>query len=154
MLEDLSKRDLEWRRIALKICGCKNLADDLTNDMYIQVYEVRDQYKEINEWFVFRVIKNLYLHYLRNKKKTGYIDEVSKVKLAVLSAPIKCEVLEDRIMVNEALKQLDWMKQQYLLHRHEGSLRKKGEELNISYRTIQYQSDKALKELKLIINPK
>ena len=49
MLEELCKRDDEWRKIALKICGDKNIADDVVQQMYISIYDQGKQWDEIKD---------------------------------------------------------------------------------------------------------
>ena len=71
MLKHLAKKDKYWREIALKICKDKMLADDLVNDMYLKLYEVK---KQISDFYVIITIRNLYYDYLRDKKKTVSIN--------------------------------------------------------------------------------
>jgi|TARA_R110002020_G_scaffold50199_5_gene142085 DNA-directed RNA polymerase specialized sigma24 family protein len=57
ILEELSKSDDRWRSVALKICGNKQIADDLVQDMYLKVAT----YDKVNANFVYKVITNLFL---------------------------------------------------------------------------------------------
>jgi len=63
-LTDLAKDDARWRMVALKLCGNKEMADDLVQDMYLKVAE----YKSINASFVYKTIKSLYIDNLRERK--------------------------------------------------------------------------------------
>ena len=71
MLTELSKNDAQWRKMAFSNCKDKNLADDITNDMYIKLHTCKKKYNEIDEGYIFRVIKNTYLHYLRKQRKSS-----------------------------------------------------------------------------------
>ena len=64
LLDKLVKDDARWRMIALKLCGNKEMADDLVQDMYLKVAE----YKSINASFVYKTIKSLYIDNLRERK--------------------------------------------------------------------------------------
>ena len=39
MLLELSKKDKKWRHIALKLCGNKDLADDIVQEMYLKLHD-------------------------------------------------------------------------------------------------------------------
>ncbi len=39
---ELSKKDKKWRHIALKLCGNKELADDIVQDMYLKLHDKED----------------------------------------------------------------------------------------------------------------
>ena len=80
MLKQLSSRDKEWRKIALKIVSYynvsnaekKSLADDLVQNMYIKVYEQGKQWDEIKnsvEFYVYIVIRNLFYNHVREQKR-------------------------------------------------------------------------------------
>ena len=64
LLDKLVKDDARWRMVALKLCGNKEMADDLVQDMYLKVAE----YKSINASFVYKTIKSLFLLSFRNKR--------------------------------------------------------------------------------------
>jgi len=56
MLEELCKRDKDWRRMAFHICKSKDIADDIVQDMYIKFSNYN---KSLNEYYVFFAL-NLY----------------------------------------------------------------------------------------------
>ena len=141
MLQELSKEDKKWRRMALAICRNKQLADDLTNDMYLQLHKAN--YKEINDWFIFVIIKNLYLHHLRKTNKTKLFTELDKVEKAECN-----EKLNERHLINDALNELDFYDREILLHTSERSLRKNRDFLNITVDVLYYSRKNALEKLK------
>ncbi len=71
MLEELCKSHDKWLRMAMSICGNRDKANDLTQDMYVQLHDVT---KEINEWYVYRTIKTLFLMELRENKNKTFVE--------------------------------------------------------------------------------
>lgn len=140
MLKELSLRDSEWRKIALKICGCKHLADDLVNDMYIKFHNSPPKY--ITTSYVSYAIYHLFLNYNKKKKITKSIEDCY--------IDVKCEDddLNLRLKMDEALNELSFVDREILLHTHERSLRKNVEHLNITIRTLQHSKGIALEKLK------
>ena len=77
ILTKLSKKDNKWRSIALSICKDKNLADDLVNDAYLKVKD----YKEVKDYMMVVVIRNLFYNHIKKQK------EISLSELHYLKAP-------------------------------------------------------------------
>lgn len=65
MLEQLAKRDKDWRRMALQICGDKMTADDLVQDMYLKFANYD---KELNDYYIFFAIRSIYINNLKKRK--------------------------------------------------------------------------------------
>ena len=57
MLDELCKRDKEWRKMAFHICKSKDLADDIVQDMYIKFANYQ---KPLNDHYIFFAIKCLF----------------------------------------------------------------------------------------------
>lgn len=70
VLESLSKKDKEWRKIAYNITGSKSEADDLVHDMYMRMYKYNRS--KWNYSFVILVMWNLF----KDKKKCKYTNAV------------------------------------------------------------------------------
>jgi DNA-directed RNA polymerase specialized sigma24 family protein len=68
MIEQLALKDSLWRKIALKICKDETLSDDLVQDMYLKLYDCK---KEINDFYVIRTIRNLFLDYIKQKNNVS-----------------------------------------------------------------------------------
>jgi len=68
MIEQLALKDSLWRKIALKICKDKMLSDDLVNDMYLKLYDCK---KEINDFYVIRTIRNLFLDHIKQNNNVS-----------------------------------------------------------------------------------
>ena len=66
MLEQLAKKDKDWRKMAYQICGDKMTADDLVQDMYIKMANCQ---KEVNEYYIIRVMINLFKDGIKSNNK-------------------------------------------------------------------------------------
>jgi len=140
MLNELSKRDSEWRKIALKICGNKSLADDLVNDMYLKIHKRNPSYW--NTDYISYAIYHLYLEHLRTNAKTIFLDDIN-----IIETNDNDYTTEIRIKVDNALNELGFFDREILLHTHEKSLRKTAETLNMNYGKVFYQKKLALEKL-------
>lgn len=153
MLEQLSKQDKRWRAMALSICQNKELAEDLTNDMYIILHNTGKKYEQINASYIYRVIKTQYLMYLRDKKETCFTEVFNDDYNLILENCNKN--LKERELINEALKELTFFEREILLHTSERSLRANEEHfkdsngnVTMSYRVIHHSKKNALEKLK------
>ena len=81
ILNELSKRNKEWHRIALSICKDEHLANDLVQLMYIRILKyIKDIDKikvngKINSLYIYVTIKNIYYQHknkLKKKKRFEY----------------------------------------------------------------------------------
>lgn len=71
-IEQLSKRDKEWRRIAFSLCTDRMLADDLVQNMYIRIYESGKEWNEIKdkqEFYVYICLRNLFFNHVKKENK-------------------------------------------------------------------------------------
>lgn len=151
MLEELSKKDKDWRIIAYKICGCKHMADDLVQDMYLAMHE--KYYDNINEWFVWIVIRNLFYNKIKKNKKLIKFDKdiTDLIQIKNISYPHKDDTLENRKKINNALSNLDLWDREILLHTSEKSLDALSKETGIHRSTLNYNRKIALKKLKQLL---
>jgi DNA-directed RNA polymerase specialized sigma24 family protein len=44
MLEELAKNHDKWLRMAMSICGNRDKANDLTQDMYVKLHDCNQRY--------------------------------------------------------------------------------------------------------------
>jgi RNA polymerase sigma factor (sigma-70 family) len=69
MLNELSKRDKDWRLLARQITSTSNLpaylADDFVNDMYIKLHDKKGKY---NTSYIYLTLKSICYDYLRKRK--------------------------------------------------------------------------------------
>lgn len=93
MLEQLAKRDKDWRRMAYQICGDKMIADDLVQDMYLKFANYT---QEINDYYVFFAIRSIFL------------DGIKKRKIEIVSSDVETINLNDESYCEETdfLKEL------------------------------------------------
>ena len=75
IIEDLYKNHNNWIGYATKVCGDYQQAQDLVQEMYLKMH---DSQKEVNNSYIYCVIKNIFLdQYRKNKvkEKTVYYQE-------------------------------------------------------------------------------
>jgi DNA-directed RNA polymerase specialized sigma24 family protein len=65
MLEELAKRDQDWRKMAFHICKCHDTADDIVQDMYLKFANYD---KKVNDFYIYFAIKSIWLDRLKDKK--------------------------------------------------------------------------------------
>jgi RNA polymerase sigma factor (sigma-70 family) len=77
MLNELSKRDKEWRLLARQITTTSNLptylADDFVNDMYIKLHDKKGKY---NTSYIYLTLKSICYDYLRKRKDTVPFEKI------------------------------------------------------------------------------
>ena len=83
ILLELSKRQDEWVKMATKICGCKDKARDLVQDMYLKVGQselaVRKEYSN----FIYTVMDNIEKD--RNRRDNSFVEDKKRVFVLTLS---------------------------------------------------------------------
>lgn len=135
-LNILSQKDDKWRVFAFKLTKDKMLSDDLVNDMYLKLHKVE---KEINDFYVYATIRNLYFDFLRLDNKTVSLELLSE---RTIDAPFEVDDTEKHIIENVYWVARDYM----LLMSDKKSLRQIGKELNTNYgfiyRTVKEEKDK------------
>jgi DNA-directed RNA polymerase specialized sigma24 family protein len=65
MLEELAKRDKDWRKMAFHICKSHDTADDIVQDMYLKFANYD---KKVNDFYIYFAIKSIWLDKLKDKK--------------------------------------------------------------------------------------
>ena len=75
MLQRISKKDKYWRQTALRICGNKDEADDIVQEMYLRLY--RSKKKKVSDWYVYKTILSIYLN--RKNKINTFVDELPEI---------------------------------------------------------------------------
>ena len=135
ILEELSKKDKEWRKAAYVICKDKMLADDLVQEMYFKLMN-RTKW---NDYFVFITLRNLFLDYLR-KQKDVRLEELHYIE-------DRTEIFEpddEEQKILDAFDKLDWVQKELLLERANGmSLRDIQKRYNINYGYTYRETTKA-----------
>lgn len=136
MLE-LSKRDKEWRKIALKITGNKQLADEVVQDMYLALSKHND--KKFNTNYVSYCMAHLYYKMIAKSKETVTIEgyEFQEDKPYELSD-------EDLILL-ERYEKISWHKKEIFNEYRKSSIRKVADDFDMN-RGFVFSSIKELKE--------
>ena len=84
ILKLLSKDHAKWLRI-VKSFGLEEDAEDLVQDMYLKIYNLDNRYidtimfneEEVNHYFIFRILRNMFLDKCKKKKYTTSIEVTS-----------------------------------------------------------------------------
>ena len=139
MLEELCKRDKDWRRMAFHICKSKDIADDIVQDMYIKFSNYN---KPINEYYIFFALKSIFLDYLRKEKTKVELNEN-------LCNFDEYDYDNDKIkeLALEKVKQLPYFEKELLTVTQEISQRKLARETDISFIVINKTIKKTKKQL-------
>ena len=104
MLDKLAQRHNEWLKLAFKICRNTENAKDLVQDMYIKVYNSGKEYEEINECYIYFIMRNQFLNEIEAEKK--FVD----VEISILND------LNDEYNIENDIKEsitIDILKQEY-----------------------------------------
>lgn len=140
MLENLSKRDNEWRKIALKICGSKSLADDIVQEMYLKVYSAKP--KHINTSYIYKAITSVYLNHV---KKTKNNLDITDLQIAYDDNKKEFDDYEQTII--DRAKELSFHKREFIKESYDKSFREIDKEFNINYAFVYRETNKGIKEV-------
>lgn len=127
MLEELSKKDFYWRKIAFNICKDKMLADDLVGDMYLKLFDCE---KQINDFYVIIVIRNLFLDHIKKSKQNVSIDLFYNVS----TDEAKFELNDYELSIIEDCNKLSYLQLGLLNESYDLSIR----EIATKYKHIDY----------------
>ena len=139
MLEELAKLDSEWRKIATKICGNKDLADDMVQDMYIKMHRLQPKYW--NKHYISYAIYHLFINHIKESKKTVYLEDI------LFTDTEDSEITKDRLRIIKVLDEVSIVDKQVLLATHEKSLREASKDLFMSHMTLHNKKKKAFEKL-------
>lgn len=96
MINELAKKDAQWRKMSYQICKDKDLADELTQEMYLKLqYKI----KPLSDGYIFVTLRSLFYDYLKNNNIL--IDDFSKFEVID-------ELYIEPIDYNELSKDLTW----------------------------------------------
>ena len=65
ILQELAKKDAQWRKMAFQICKDKDLADELVQEMYLKLYQNTNL---IKDGYIYTVLRNLFYDYAKTQK--------------------------------------------------------------------------------------
>jgi hypothetical protein len=96
IIHELAKKDAQWRKMALQICKCKDLADELVQNMYIKLSE---RTIPVSDGYIFVTLRSLFYDSLKNNDIL--IDDFSKFE-------IEDEEYNEGIDYSDLAKDLTW----------------------------------------------
>ena len=96
IIHELAKKDAQWRKMALQICKCKDLADELVQNMYIKLSE---RTIPVSDGYIFVTLRSLFYDSLKNNDIL--IDDFSKFE-------VEDEEYCEGIDYSELSKDLTW----------------------------------------------
>lgn len=96
IIHELAKKDAQWRKMALQICKCKDLADELVQNMYIKL---SDRTIPVSDGYIFVTLRSLFYDSLKNNDIL--IEDFSKFE-------IQDEEYCEGIDYDEISKDLTW----------------------------------------------
>lgn len=157
MLDELSKKDKKWRRLALSITKDKDEADEIVQEMYIKIHDLNKEM--VNDFYVYYTMKHIF--YSRLKKREIPIDIEFEILLSDSRINNNYTVSNDdfdelelilRKEINECLNELDFETREILLHTCERSLRANEKKFDgvITKMQLYYERKKGLEKLKKI----
>ncbi len=136
MLEQLSKKDKQWRQVAFSICKDKTLTDDLVQDMYLKAIKYN---KPLNDAYIYFIIRSLFLDHCRKKHNKVSIEELYYLRDKVSTF----EVNDTELQILKRYELLDWKQQQLIEESYDKSLRQIEKDfplINYAYAYRQIQS--------------
>jgi RNA polymerase sigma factor (sigma-70 family) len=140
VLDILCKRDSEWRKLALQICGCPHKANDLVQDMYIKLMNKKEP---VNTSFVYHTMKHIFIDSIRKVNPEVSTDDFKRI-----SNIDDNDKTQERFELLDMIKECSWFEREVLLLTHEKSLRKASEDTGVFYGVLNYHKQKALSKLK------
>jgi DNA-directed RNA polymerase specialized sigma24 family protein len=76
MIYELAKKDAQWRKMSYQICKDRDLADELTQEMYLKL---QNKIKPLSDGYIFVTLRSLFYDYLKNNNIL--IDDFSKFEV-------------------------------------------------------------------------
>jgi DNA-directed RNA polymerase specialized sigma24 family protein len=150
MLDELCKRDKEWRKMAFHICKSKVLADDIVQDMYLKFANYK---KPINDYYIFFAIKHIFTDYIRKENNIKFIEidlfpfEVDKKMGEINNDFYDFETDYLKELALTKVKELPYFERELLTVTQEISQRQLARETDISFVVINQTIKKTKKQL-------
>ena len=126
MLEELSKKDKLWRKIAYNICRDRMLADDIVQEMYLRFH--RNPKERATNSYVAFVISSVYFNYLKERK------DISLSEFYYIECHNKpFEPTDEQQEILDRLESVEWWKLELIDESYDRSYREIGRIYNINY---------------------
>ena len=135
MLDELCKRDSEWRKLATHICGDAYLADDLVQEMYLKLLNKK---KEVNTSYIYITLRSIYIDHLRKQKETELNENITDDNYF-------CNVNEE---VSKRIGKLPFVQRNIMLLKQDKTFREIENEFDIKVSRVYSSYRKGLEKLK------
>lgn len=145
MLEELAKRDKDWRRMAFQICRDKCLADDLVQDMYIK-FSTESYNKDLNDYYIFFAIRSIYLNTIKKRKLDIVSNEIENINVIEDEYCLFKDNIETEMILE--IQRLPYFKKETALVTQVISQRELARQSGIPFETINKTIKKTKQELK------
>ena len=145
MLEELAKRDKDWRRMAFQICRDKCLADDLVQDMYIK-FSTESYNKDLNDYYIFFAIRSIYLNTIKKRKLDIVSNEIENINIIEDEYCLFKDNIETEMILE--IERLPYFKKETALVTQVISQRELARQSGIPFETINKTIKKTKQELK------
>lgn len=145
MLEELAKRDKDWRRMAFQICRDKCLADDLVQDMYIK-FSTESYNKDLNDYYIFFAIRSIYLNTIKKRKLDIVSNEIENINVIEEEYCFYKDNIETEMILE--IERLPYFKKETALVTQVISQRELARQSGIPFETINKTIKKTKQELK------
>ena len=140
MLEELSKHDKLWRKIAYNLCKDSMLADDIVQEMYLRFH--RNPKDTFTKSYVAFAISSVYFNYLKKRK------DVSLAEFYYIECHNKpFEPNDEEQKILNRLEEIEWWKLELIDESYDRSYREIGKLFNINYGFVSKSIINATKEI-------
>jgi RNA polymerase sigma factor (sigma-70 family) len=141
MLNELAKKDLLWRELAYKICGDKNTADDVVQEMYIRRLN-NDRGQDMTDYYIFCTMRSIH----RNMITTNRLLPVGEI-VTERATDQKFEPDDKQQELLNKVNKLSFTKRELLELNYDNSLREIEEQYGINYVYVHRSIQKARQEI-------
>jgi|SRR6056297_1320751 len=140
-LELISKKDHIWRAYALKLTGDKNTADDLVQDMYLKIHNMKGG---LNDSYIFTALRFMFYDKVKRKDILFFPEDWFFNEVKVLE---KFEIDDIQKCIIDRFEKLPFHQKQLILESQNKSLRQIQKEFNINYAFVHRELKKARNKL-------
>jgi len=133
MLDELSKNNEQWLKIAYQLCKDKDTAKDLVQDMYLKLYQLE---KEISVGYIYFTIKSIWLNQIKKNKEIPTEEIISQEQSEYdFYNDAQTQIKID--LINEKIQNSDIVQKTIVKHSFEKGLREFNRKSKIPILTIQ-----------------
>ena len=132
ILQELSEHDNFFKEVAFNICKDKDLASDLVQEMYINIYDSKKKNEIKNiKYYGIQVIRNNFKYFCNNKYNTLFLDDF--INLEIEDNKNNFEPDDNQLLIIEKAKKLNFLKKNLIEESYEKSHRQIEKEFGINY---------------------